>query len=505
MQRVLSHEYPVVGRFAAVCLLAISALVAALLVVPTANAQQGGQVPTGALQLSSDGTIWVDAPRDDTAILAWSEPFEGMSPGDSSEQTYLVRNNSSVAVAWETGLVVDSVDDYSYFDISSMLSEEVATVSDIQAEQGLVVRGDGVSGDFPSVADPAPTGTVVSSATIEPGATMRVTNRVTFPAAVGDLPGGAQQNYMNQQARFDFIPRVTLAGDAVEMTVDPSTTTPEVGEPVEFEVSLEPGDNHAGATVIVLDEDGNEVARVTIGEDGTATFTHTFDEEGPATLTVTLEPAAGQTPVDPVAVPVDVQPAEGTDPGPGPDPDPTPGDPGSGAGSNWDLRFPALGGLLLLAIPVAALIFVIGSFGQQILGSLGSLGSVAPIGPIGSVGGQGGAPAAGSSGSHTTVIVDQARSGSAGSVAAPSGNRQFAAEGGQQGLRMIGQLDSASLAYALGFSQPALGLGSPETGIPGFGSVGPADTQAATQAAPAAGGDDRSHWQKIGDFFRSLF
>ncbi|MFL0580113.1 Ig-like domain-containing protein [Dietzia sp. 179-F 9C3 NHS] len=324
-----------------VALSVLVAMVASVLVAPPARAQAADPSASDLLRVSKDGDTWSSGPT--PAILAWSAPFEGMSPGDSSTQDYYIRNDGSVPVRVDVAVLVASLDEYSYLAGRSAVATVSGTVTDTTTRGEFHLIGAGAAGvDGLTGTTSLPHDTLVSGAELAPGATVRVTNTVTFPSEVDTLSAEVKARFMNQATKAHFVPRASFGDSTATFSVTRSENTPPiVGRRVDFTIAGSPAEAVAGGTAVVYDADGKEIARVPLGADGTGTFTHTFDEPGDHRLTVRFEPTAGQGPVEPVTVQITV-----AEPGTAPGDPGSPGGPGSSGGSLGNLGW-------LFAIPVA--------------------------------------------------------------------------------------------------------------------------------------------------------
>lgn len=286
---------------------ALIALLSSLLVAPPAQAQVTPPDSVELLQLSKDKSTWSPGPTSE--VLAWSSPFENMSPGDASRQEYFIRNNGTAPVRVDLALMVAGLDNYSYLRGQSVISQDTATVEEITSVGSFYLIGadalgtTGLSGTSSKTSN-----TLVSGAVLQPGSIARVTNTFTFPAEVGDLPSVTQQRFMHQTTGAYFVPRTSFAG---ALSIEKSTAEPIIaGEPTEFVITGEPTGAVAGGSYVVTDSDGNQVHAGTLDSDGSDTFTYTFTDPGTQTLTVTFVPAAGQGAVDPATITVQVLPEQ---------------------------------------------------------------------------------------------------------------------------------------------------------------------------------------------------
>ena len=357
-------------RLVLAALLALVAMLASVLVAPPARAQADVPEVTDLLQVSKDRSTWSAGPT--PSVLAWTEPFEDMSPGDVSTQEYYLRNVGAVPVRVDMSVLVESLDEYSYLRGRSTLAAVEGDVTERTSVGGFPLVGDGALavGALAEGAPDADTSTTldgpVSGAVLAPGAVARVTNTVTVPAEVDRLPAGIKSRFMDQDTRAHLIPRASFEGVGATLSVTRSADTPAVvGEPIDFTIVGAPAAAVAGGTYVVTDADGNEIARVTVGADGTATFTHTFTEPGDHRLTVSFIPADGQGPVESVTVEVTV--TAGVDPGPGPGPGPD--GPGGGSvggsvvggfGSSAGSSVSGLGWLFVIPAVVGAVALLVG-------------------------------------------------------------------------------------------------------------------------------------------------
>ena len=83
-------------RILVTALLTLVAVVASVLVAPPASADDSSGDATEMLEVSKDQSSWTPTPG--AAALAWSDPFQDMSPGEESTQQYYIRNVGSVPV-----------------------------------------------------------------------------------------------------------------------------------------------------------------------------------------------------------------------------------------------------------------------------------------------------------------------------------------------------------------------------------------------------------------------
>lgn len=286
---------------------AVIALLSSFLVAPSAHAQVTPPAPTELLQLSKDKSTWTPGPT--PAILAWSSPFQNMSPGDVSEQEYFIRNNGDVPARVDLALMVTGVDDFSYLRGQSTIAQETATVEEITSLGAFYLIGTEALGTTGlSGASSEPSNTLTSGGVLQPGSIARVTNTFTFPAEVGRLPSSVQQRFMHQTTNAYFVPRVSFAG---ALSIKQATAEPIIaGKPAEFLVTGEPTSAVAGGSYVVTGSDGMEVHKGTLGPNGADAFDHTFVDPGNQTLTVTFVPAAGQWTVDAATITVQVLPEE---------------------------------------------------------------------------------------------------------------------------------------------------------------------------------------------------
>ena len=312
---------------------ALIALLSSLLVAPSAHAQTSPPDSTELLQLSKDKITWVPGPT--AEILAWSSPFQNMSPGNASQQEYFIRNNGDVPVRVDLALMVTGLDDYSYLRGQSTIVQDTATVDEITTQGAFYLMGAEALGTVGlSGTSSESSNTLVSGAVLGPGSIAHVTNTFTFPSEVGKLPHATQRLFMNQTTNAYFVPRVSFAG---ALSIKQSTAEPiNAGTPAEFLVTGEPAGAVAGGSYVVTDSDGKEVHAGTLDSDGADTFTHTFVDPGNQTLTVTFVPAAGHGPVSAATITVQVLP-EHCVPGPGS------GSSGSSSGSLGSINAGSIG------------------------------------------------------------------------------------------------------------------------------------------------------------------
>lgn len=298
-------------RILVTALLALVAVVASVLVAPPARADETSTDATEMLEVSADQSTW--APGPSAAVLAWSEPFADMSPGDTSTQQYYVRNVGSASVRLDIAGFVPSLADYSYLAVESTVDKVSGTVTRETSARTFYLVGNGAADvDGLAVAPTMSDDTLVAGALLAPGSTARVTNTVSLPSEVDRLPAEVKQRFMYQDTQAHFTPRASLDDRVATIAINQSGGTPAVvGSPVEFTIRGEPADLVVGGTFVVADAGGREIAELPVGEDGTARFTHTFRSAGDQSLIVRFEPGEGQVAIAPVTVVTNVAKSPG--------------------------------------------------------------------------------------------------------------------------------------------------------------------------------------------------